>query len=175
MGALTPPRMMTTDSLQIWAIPETRGLNPQYYRRHFPRETKLNKLVTVVDQVGREGVIDEREAGGPAPVHSKLKMLASVLEPKQTITHKLRSTTTRAYLHLIMTSGYRKPSVSASDKYPDGGAILAVNEGLLCEEGDGAFFEVKGAAEEGADEEQRTVTFKNVAERDAEFVFFELE
>jgi hypothetical protein len=116
-------------------------------------------------------VIDEREAAGPAPVHSKLKMLATVLEPKKSVTHKLASTTTRAYLHLIMTSGYRKPTVSASDKYPDGGAMIEVNEGLVCEEGDGAFIEVRP----GSDEDQRVLTFKNVAEKDAEFVLFEME
>lgn len=131
----------------------------------------MNKVVTVVDQVGQPGVIDEREGQGPAPVHSKLKMLATVLEPKQSVTHKLASTTTRAYLHLIMTSGYRKPNVSAAEKYPDGGAMLEVNEGLVCEEGDGAFFEVRP----GAEDSERVITFKNVAERDAEFVLFEME
>lgn len=35
-----------------------------------------------------------------------------------------------------MKSGYRKPSQTASDKYPDGGAMLSVNEGLVMEEGE---------------------------------------
>lgn len=81
--------------LQIWAIPSQMGLEPKYYRRNFPRAEKLNKLCKVVDTVGRPGVIDERHAKGPTPVHSKLSMSASILEAKQSVTATLADSTTK--------------------------------------------------------------------------------
>lgn len=57
--------------LQIWAMPHTRGLKPNYYTRHVSDEEKRDKLVRVVAPVGAEGVKDEREAAGPAPVRRR--------------------------------------------------------------------------------------------------------
>ncbi|ORY90779.1 pirin domain-containing protein [Leucosporidium creatinivorum] len=155
--------------LQIWGLPSTRGLKPSYYNRHFSREDKLNKLVTVVAPLGAEGVLDERNTSGPAPVHAPLSMHASILESKQSVKHTLAEKTTKAYLHLIMKSGYRSPNQAAGDKYEDGGAMLKVNGGLILEEGDGAFVEVK--TKEGS----REIEVVNVAEREAEWLLFEME
>jgi hypothetical protein len=95
-------------------------------------------------------------------------MFASILSPKSTVSHVLSETTTKAYLHLIMRSGYRGPTVSASDKFEDGGAKVKVNGGLILEEGDGAFVTVtKGGA--------RDIEVQNVAGKDAEFLLFEME
>jgi hypothetical protein len=96
-------------------------------------------------------------------------MFASLLSPKSTVSHTLLPSTTKAYLHSIMRSGYRSPSQSASDKFEDGGARLSVNSGLVLEEGDGAFVEVKKGVEGG-----RELTFKNVGEREVEFLVFEM-
>ncbi|KAK4048075.1 hypothetical protein OIO90_005976 [Microbotryomycetes sp. JL221] len=156
--------------LQCWAKPHTSGLKPAYYNRHFPRDTKLNKLVKVVAKKGTEGVIDQRDnASGPTPVNSNLTMFATVLEPGKTLQHELADDTVRAYVHLAMKSGYRRPEQSAADAYADGGAHVTVNEGLVLEEGDGAFIKIDKTAGEG-----KTLTFKNVAEKDAEFVLFEM-
>ncbi|GAA6000602.1 hypothetical protein JCM10207_004571 [Rhodosporidiobolus poonsookiae] len=156
--------------LQIWGLPNESGLPPKYYNRHFSDEEKRDKLVKVVGPAGSEGVSDERDGSGPAPVHAALSMFASILSPKSTLSHTLSPSTTKAYLHSIMRSGYRSPSVAASDKFEDGGAMLSVNGGLVMEEGDGAFVSVvKGA------EGSRTLEFKNVGERDAEFLVFEME
>ncbi|BGP13352.1 hypothetical protein JCM10213_005802 [Rhodosporidiobolus nylandii] len=154
--------------LQIWGLPRQSGLQPKYYNRHFTDEEKRDKLVQVVGPSGSEGVSDERDASGPAPVHARLSMFASILSPKSSITHTFSSGSTKAYLHSIMRSGYRSPSVSASDKFEDGGAMVQVNGGLILEEGDGAFVTI---AKDGA----REITFKNVGERDAEFLVFEME
>ena len=69
-------------------------------------------------------------------MHSALSMHASIVTPGSSVTHVFSPKTRRAYLHLIMRSGYRKPSVSASDKYPDGGAQLKLNGGTSLEEGE---------------------------------------
>lgn len=153
--------------LQIWATPSQHGLDVSYYNRRFSDAEKRNKLVEVVAPVGADSVLDERDAAGPAPVHSAVRMSASILSAKESLTHKLRDDTKLAYLHLIMRSGYRKPDVPASDKFEDGGAMLKVNAGLVLEEGDGAFVTV---AKEG----DRSIEFKNVAERDAEFLLWEM-
>ncbi|SCZ92277.1 BZ3500_MvSof-1268-A1-R1_Chr5-2g07755 [Microbotryum saponariae] len=153
---------------QIWGMPHTKGLKPSYYNRHFTDAEKTNVLVRVVAPVGRDGVIDSRNAQGPAPIHSYITMHASILEPGQSISYELAKTTKRAFLHLLMRSGYRKPSVSASDKYDHGGAILKLNKGLVLEEGDASFIEVN---KEG----DRKLEVKNVADTDGEWLLFEME
>lgn len=154
--------------LQIWGLPSQSRLKPKYYNRHFTVEEKRDKLVKVVAPADSSEVKDERDTSGPAPVHASLSMFASILSPKASVKHELAPTTTKAYLHNIMRSGYRGPSTAASDKYEDGGAMLQVNGGLVMEEGDGAFVEVK--TEEGS----REVEVKNVGERDAEWLLFEM-
>ena len=59
--------------LQIWALPSTKGLMPSYYTRHFSDAEKKDRWAHIVAPVGAEGVVDQREAGGPAPVHSPNK------------------------------------------------------------------------------------------------------
>ncbi|GAA5857407.1 hypothetical protein JCM8547_002263 [Rhodosporidiobolus lusitaniae] len=155
--------------LQIWALPNKQGLKPQYTTRHFTDEQKRDKLCKVVAPSKSNGVSEAREAKGPAPVHAALTMFASILSPKATLSHTLSPTTQKAYLHSIMRSGYRAPQTAASDKFEDGGAMLQVNGGLIMEEGDGAFVTVQGK------EGERELTFKNVGERDVEFLLFEME
>ena len=55
--------------LQIWSTPATRGLSPQYFTRHFPDEEKKDRWAHVVAPIGASGVVEKREASGPAPVH----------------------------------------------------------------------------------------------------------
>lgn len=96
-------------------------------------------------------------------------MYASILSPKSSVKHTLAASTTKAYVHEIMRSGYRGPTTSASDKFEDGGARVQLNGGLILEEGDGAFVTVVGG-----DSAAREVEVRNVGERDAEFLVFEM-
>ncbi|GAA5891871.1 hypothetical protein JCM5296_003256 [Sporobolomyces johnsonii] len=156
--------------LQIWGLPNKSGLAPKYYNRHFTDEEKRDKLCKVVAPSGAEGVSDERNTSGPAPIHASLSMYSSILSPKSSLKHTLSPTTTKAYLHNIMTSGFRGPSQAASDKFEDGGARLQVNGGLIMDEGDGAFVTVR----KGLDG-SREIEVKNVGERDSEWLLFEME
>ncbi|KAI5474991.1 hypothetical protein MNV49_002114 [Pseudohyphozyma bogoriensis] len=154
--------------LQIWGLPKQRGLSPKYYNRKFSDEEKRDKLVKVVAPVNTEGVHNGRNTTGPAPVHSAITMFASILSPKTSVTHTFFKTTTKAYLHNIMVSGYRSPSTPANEKFEDGGARIRLNNGLILEEGDGAFVEItKGEANE--------FLVENVGTKDAEWILFELE
>lgn len=198
----SPPRMpearspcsatltAVSDSLQIWGLPSQSRLPPSYYNRHFSDDEKRDKLVRVVAPVNADGVKDERDTDGPAPVscglpaalaaesdadsfsifqvHANLSMFASILSPKSSVKHELAANTTKAYLHNIMRSGYRGPSTAASDKFEDGGAMVSVNGGLILEEGDGAFVEVRST------DGSREIEVKNVGERDAEWLLFEM-
>ncbi|KAM0751506.1 pirin domain-containing protein [Meredithblackwellia eburnea MCA 4105] len=153
--------------LQIWALPSKTGLEPKYFTRRFTDEEKRDKLVKVVAPATEQGVINARKADGPAPVHASLSMYASILSPGASIKHIISDKITKAYLHNIMLSGYRSPSIPAGEKFEDGGAKLRVNNSLQLEEGDGAFVTV---GKEG----EREVIFENNGTKDAEFVWFEM-
>ena len=48
--------------LQIWILPEKRGISPRYDQRSFPRENRMNFLKTVVDPHGKDGVQINQQA-----------------------------------------------------------------------------------------------------------------
>ena len=76
--------------------------------RHFSDEEKQDKWVKVVAPAGSEGVVEKREATGPAPVHSALTMFASLLSPSTTLSHTLplAPAQRKAYFHVVQTLGY---------------------------------------------------------------------
>ena len=56
--------------LQIWALPNKSRLPPTYYTRHVTDAEKREGLVRVVGPVGTEGVSEDRDTKGPAPVRT---------------------------------------------------------------------------------------------------------
>ncbi|KAG7575366.1 hypothetical protein FFLO_00356 [Filobasidium floriforme] len=163
--------------LQIWAMPHTRGLKPNYYTRHVSDEEKRDKLVRIVAPVGAEGVKDEREAAGPAPVHSWLSMSASLLSPKASVSHTVsrpfnpsaKTQAKRVYLHLVQSSGY---NTRASYTHADAAKVKVSAkgkdiEGVVLGEGDGMF--IDGGVEGDV------VEIESVGGREAEFVLFEMD
>lgn len=46
----------SVEFLQIWILPEASDLTPGYDQQSFPDENRMNKLQTVVDPEGKEGV-----------------------------------------------------------------------------------------------------------------------
>lgn len=150
--------------LQIWAKPYTSGLKPNYYGRHFTDEEKTNKIVKIVAPPEDEGVIDEREAKGPIPVHAHFRVSASILTPSSKIEHESTAGTTKTLVHNIMRSGYRKPR----DKPIEGGAKLKIyseNESVELDEGDSVF--ITGKLE-------KPLAFESTGPKNAEFLIFEM-
>ncbi|KAG8836387.1 hypothetical protein FRC18_011518 [Serendipita sp. 400] len=143
--------------LQIWSVPSTRGLSPNYYHRHFSDEEKRQGWVAVVGKQGDEGVSDEREGTGPTPVHSPLWLYATLLAPGKTIERPLNLS--KGYLHVVQTSGY-------NDGKPKG-AQVKVSGALELGEGDGAFISNKGEGE--------IVRVENVGDTEAELLLFDLD
>ena len=92
---------------QIWALPNESRLKPSYTTRHFPRSARINTLVPVVAPINSSAAVSaQREAAGPAPVHSDLHLFATVLEPGKEVGHVFKQALKggkprRAYVHVV--------------------------------------------------------------------------
>jgi hypothetical protein len=119
-----------------------------------------------VAPAGAEGVVEKREATGPAPVHSPLSLYASLISPSTTLTHVLPPTASalpnKAYVHVVQTSGYNPHGPSGAEvtlSSPDGNS-------LVLREGDGVY--IKGDA-------GQTLSVRNTGDRIAEVLLFDVE
>jgi hypothetical protein len=66
--------------LQIWLLPEQRGLAPGYEQRRFPAEEKRGRLRLVSSRDGAEGSVT---------VHQDARLLAGLLGPGEEVRHRL--------------------------------------------------------------------------------------
>jgi len=68
--------------LQIWILPDQRGLPPSYEQRAFSRSDKAGQLRLVASPDGRDGSVT---------IHADARLFASVLSPGQSVEHTLAS------------------------------------------------------------------------------------
>ncbi|MGH7739495.1 MAG: pirin family protein, partial [bacterium] len=68
--------------LQIWMIPDARGLKPRYDQKHFPRENKRDKLLLIGSKTGREGSV---------VIHQDIDLYASRLSLGKSLAAPLRN------------------------------------------------------------------------------------
>ncbi len=80
--------------LQIWLLPNARGVTPAYQQRHFPLEERRGRLALLVSPDGREGSIAAHQDGF---------LYGALLDAGQTVTHPL-APGRRAYLHVARGS-----------------------------------------------------------------------
>lgn len=66
--------------LQIWIVPEARGLEPSHTEKRFPAAEKTNVLRPIVTRDGRDGALR---------LHQDVALYATILEPGQELTHTL--------------------------------------------------------------------------------------
>lgn len=66
--------------LQIWILPERRGIEPGYEQEHFPREERLNRLRLLASSDAREGSLT---------IHQDASVYGSVLEAGAEVSHEL--------------------------------------------------------------------------------------
>ena len=66
--------------LQIWIVPERKGLQPGYEQKRFPREDMRGTLRRIAAPGGRDGALI---------VHQDVSLYAAVLDPGQKATHVL--------------------------------------------------------------------------------------
>jgi quercetin 2,3-dioxygenase len=66
--------------LQIWILPEAKGIEPGYEQKTFSETEKLGKLKLVGSRDGREGSIT---------IHQNVNLYASVLQADEKVSHAL--------------------------------------------------------------------------------------
>lgn len=66
--------------LQIWLLPEERGLTPGYEQKTIPLSERRNRLRVVAARDGREGAVT---------IHTDAALLAGVLDPGAKVQHTL--------------------------------------------------------------------------------------
>ncbi|GAB7359078.1 hypothetical protein MBLNU230_g5150t1 [Neophaeotheca triangularis] len=141
--------------LQIWAIPETRGLTPSYKTKKFTDDMKKDKLLRIMESAKRHS--GGKNENDPIPMHADLSMSASILSPGMSVTHELVAEGQRnVYLHVVM-GGRKQPKT--------GGARVKIGD-VEIGEGDGAF--VKGLSGPGS------LGVESVGDKDAEFLLFDM-
>jgi hypothetical protein len=68
--------------LQIWIIPEKKGLKPGYEQKSFSAEDKRANLRLVGSRDGRDGSVT---------IHQDVDLYATVLREGETVTHDLKA------------------------------------------------------------------------------------
>ncbi|MDA1183049.1 MAG: pirin family protein [Acidobacteria bacterium] len=66
--------------LQIWIVPEVRGVTPRYEDRPFPVERMMNRLGLLVSPDGADGSLD---------IYQDVKIFSAVLDAGRGVTHEL--------------------------------------------------------------------------------------
>ena len=75
-----PSRTDPLHFLQIWIMPERRGLEPGYEQKAFPGEERSGRLRLVAAPDGRDGALK---------IHQDVAVYATSLEPGQQAAHRL--------------------------------------------------------------------------------------
>ncbi|MEM9120298.1 MAG: pirin family protein [Cyanobacteria bacterium P01_F01_bin.56] len=68
--------------LQIWVLPEAKGIDPGYEQTYFAPADKQNQLRLVGSRDGREGSVT---------IHQDLNLYATVLQPQASVSHRLEA------------------------------------------------------------------------------------
>jgi quercetin 2,3-dioxygenase len=108
--------------LQIWIIPERRGIEPGYEQKLFPEEAKKGRLRLVASPDGRDGSVT---------IHSDQSIYAAVLDGGASATLDLAKGR-HAWVHVVKGS----VRVNGKDLEAGDGAALS-DEGKLTVEGTG--------------------------------------
>jgi hypothetical protein len=76
--------------LQIWIIPEVRGIAPSYEQKRFPRQALQGRLHLVADRWGTDGAVT---------VHQDVAIYAGQLSDGESVSHEIADGR-RAWLHV---------------------------------------------------------------------------
>jgi len=75
-----PSKSDAAHLLQIWIMPERRGIEPSYEQKTFPEAEKRGKLRLIASPDGKDGSVS---------IHQDAKLYVSLLSPGQTVMHEL--------------------------------------------------------------------------------------
>ena len=98
--------------LQIWIIPQRRGIAPSYEEKHFSTQSKRGILRLIASNDGREGSVR---------VHQDVAIFASIMDGGDRVQHALEPGRI-AYLHLI------RGTLSANGVALKGGDALKISD-----------------------------------------------
>lgn len=115
--------------LQIWILPERRGLAPSYQQNHFPPEERRGRLRLIASPDGREGSVT---------IHQDAEIRAALLAGGERASHELASGR-GAWLHVAR------------------GSVAVGGESLAA--GDAAAFERAGTIEITAQDDAEVLLF----------------
>ncbi len=80
--------------LQIWIMPEARGLTPAYAQKPFPAAARKNQLCKIASRDAQSSAADGGGSGGgdasPMKINQDVDILLADLDPGAAITHTLR-------------------------------------------------------------------------------------
>lgn len=98
--------------LQIWILPDTKGVTPSYEQRNFPIDEKLGKLRLIAAKDGREGAVK---------IHQDVDLYTSVLRNGDFFVHNLQP---NRYAWLQVANG----EVNVNDYVLKAGDAIAASE-----------------------------------------------
>ncbi|MBW7875686.1 MAG: pirin family protein [Candidatus Cloacimonetes bacterium] len=87
---INPSENTSAHLLQIWIVPDTKGVKPRWEQKIFARETKMNQLRLLVSKDGRDGSL---------MIHQNTDLYASVLEPGKDLL--LPSSKNPFFIHVV--------------------------------------------------------------------------
>ena len=76
--------------LQIWIVPDRKGVTPRYHQKHFPKEDKRGKFLLVISPDNEEGTL---------PVYQDVKVYAGLFDRDEETEFTLRPDR-YAYVHV---------------------------------------------------------------------------
>ena len=76
-----PSKTEPVHLLQIWLLPQQRGLVPDYEQKNFPEADKRGRLRLIAAPDARDGAL---------AIHQDVELFASVLGPNERVTYDLR-------------------------------------------------------------------------------------
>ncbi len=77
---VNPSRSEAVHLLQIWILPERRGIQPEYEQKTFPAEERKDKLCLVASRDGEDGSLE---------IHQDAKLFAATLTDLKPVTYQL--------------------------------------------------------------------------------------
>ena len=80
--------------LQIWIVPDTRGIAPRYEQKAFPLEDRRGRFRLLASKGGREGSVD---------IHQDANVFGALLDGAEKVSFELKPSR-KAWLHVVRGS-----------------------------------------------------------------------
>jgi quercetin 2,3-dioxygenase len=155
--------------IQIWALPHTKGLPPNYQTRSFDDASKIGALRCIVSpSTVAGGGADTAAVDGTIAINADMHVYASILPAGASVTHVLEPGR-EAYVHVIQ---------DATGMESEAGLVAVNLNGARLSGGDGAFVRSASAASPaGQSPSLSSLTFTGASAKGkaTEFLLFDVK